>query len=260
MRNIKTFNQLFESSVQLRPSFYWSFDVFFPDKRIGANRIARFLVSGNSSKSITTEFLENLLPQYLGFDSLYTLSPDVAPPEIDSSMEFEEWVHDNIDDISNRVDVKGVNKIYIRGIEIANGLRFSEFLNAFKHEEDVDTYTEMHGDPNHIAWLIMNYAKRENLFGGNYLYILEDIFDLFDSKVGNSIKNRNGDLTIWEKYPDILNSILDSKEAEEIYDYFKVNPLELHIIKNPKIKEKILLKTGIKDYSKLGKSLRSGLI
>jgi hypothetical protein len=39
-----------------------------------------------------------------------------------------------------------------------------------------------------------------------------------------------------------------------------VNPLELHIIKNPKIKEKILLKTGIKDYSKLGKSLRSGLI
>lgn len=251
MRNLKTFNQLFESEVQLRPSRYWSFFVFFPDKRIGASRVARFLVSGDSNKSITTEFLENLLPQYLGFDSLYTLSPDIAPPAIEEFLQFELWIHDNIDEISDRA---GSGKIYVHGREITNGLDFPEFLDGFEGEGGVDKYTELYGDPVNIAWLIMNYLKPD------IESKLPDIFDLLNQKVGNTVNKNNHFLTISEKYAEIVNMVFDSNGADAIYAYFREKPLELHMVNDPKIKEKILLKTGIKDYSKLGKGLRSGFI
>jgi len=257
MKNIKTFNQLFESSVQLRPSSYWSFVVFFPDERIGATRLARFLVSGDSTKTITTEFLENLLPQYLGFDSLYTLSPDIAPPDIDGFMKFGEWVHDNIDELSDRA---GVDKIYINGREITNGLDFPEFLDAFEDEEDADEYTEMHGDPNHIAWLIMNYfrSNREGEMKGKHE--LDEIFGFFNGLVGNPVGKNNHFLKIGEKYHEVLDQILDSRDGDWIYEYFKNNPLELHIVELPEVKKKILLKTGTKDYSEIGRKLKKGLI
>jgi hypothetical protein len=257
MGHIKTFYQLFESSVQLRPSHYWYFVVFFPDKRIGNTRAARFLVSGDSTKTITTEFLENLLPRYLGFDSLYTLSPDVAPPVINGFMQFGDWVHENIDEISDRA---GVEKIYINGREIANGLDFPEFLDAFGGEETNDNYTEMYGEPNPIAWLIMNHFRtnREGEIKGKYE--LNEIFEFFNEPVGNSIGKNNHLLKIGEKYSEVLDQIFDSKDADWIYDYFKNNPLELYIVEFPKIKEKILLKTGIKDYSDIGRKLKKGLI
>lgn len=251
MKNLKTFYQLFESSVQLRPSNYWSFIVFFTDERIGSARLARFLVSGDSTKTITTKFLEDLLPQYLGFDSLYTLSPDVAPPSIDGFLQFGEWVHNNIDEISDRA---GVDKIYISGREIINGLDFPEFLNAFEDEEGADEYTEIYGDSNHIAWLIMNYLR------GDRDSMLVDMFEFFNSRVGNPVGKNNHMLTIGEKYKDILTEIFNSNDSDWLYEYFKENPLELHIIHDKDIKEKIILKTGIKDFSKLGRGLKTGLI
>jgi hypothetical protein len=251
MKNIKTFYQLFESLVQLRPSNYWSFVVFFTDERIGATRLARFLVSGDSSKTITTKFLEDLLPQYLGFDSLYTLSPDIAPPSIDGFMQFGGWIHDNIDEISDRA---GLDKMYVQGREIQNGIDFPEFLDAFEDEQGSDEYTEIYGDPNNIAWLIMNYLR------GDQDRMLVDIFEFFNSKVGNPVGANNHMLTIGEKYRDILIEIFNSNDSDWIYGYFKNNPLELHIVHDKEMREKIILKTGIKDFSKLGRGLKSGLI
>ena len=252
MKNIKTFKQLFENLVQLTPSSYWSFVVFFPDERVGATRLSRFLVSGDSTKTITTEFLENLLPQYLGFDSLYTLSPDVAPPDINGFMQFGDWVHNNIDDISDRA---GVEKIYINGREIANGLDFPEFWDAFNDEHGTDEYTEMYGDPNHIAWLIMNFFRSFSEED-----TLKDILEFFNSPVGNPVGKNNHFLKLGEKYQNVLERILDSKEGDWIYDYFKNNPLELHIVELPEIKKKILLKTGIRDFSEIGRKLKKGLM
>lgn len=251
MKNIKTFYQLFESSVQLTPSNYWSFVVFFNDSRIDGTRLARFLVSGDSSKTITTKFLEDLLPQYLGFDSLYTLSPDIETPNIDGFLKFGEWIHDNIDEISNGA---GLDKMFVQGRVIENGMDFPEFLDAFEDETAADEYTEIYGDTNNIAWLIMNYLRGDR--DSNLVNVLE----LFNSKVGNSVGKNNHMLTIGEKYKDILISIFDSKDSDWIYEYFKENPLELHVIHDKDIKEKIILKTGIKDFSKLGRGLKNGLI
>ena len=255
MRNIKTFYQLFEGEVQLRPSSYWYFSVFFQDERIGANRLARFLVSGDSTKSITTEFLETLLPQYLGFDSLYTLSINTAPPDIDNHSMFEEWIHDNIDEIADRA---GVDKIYVFGRIIKNGKDFPEFLESFEGEDGAETYTEMHGDPNQIAWLIMNYCRE--IKGDREDLEIEKIFGFFNEPVGNPIGKNNHFLKIGEKYHEVLEHILDSKDGDWIYEYFKKNPLGLHIVELPEIKKKILLKTGTKDYSDIGRKIKKGLI
>lgn len=251
MKNIKSFSQLFESLVQLRPSNYWSFVVFFTDERIGSPRLARFLVSGNSSKTITSKFLEDLLPKYLGFDSLYTLSPDIELPTIDGFMQFGEWIHDNIDDISS---MAGLGKIYVQGREIINGIDFPEFLDVFEDEQEADEYTEIYGDSNNIAWLIMNYLRKDSNI------MLLNIFEFFNSQVGNSVSVNNHMLTIGEKYKDILIEIFNSNDSDWIYDYFKNKPLELHIIHDKEIREKIILKTGIKDFSKLGRGLKSGLV
>ena len=263
MKNIKTFNQLFENSVHLSSSNYWFFSaIFLTSPGMGElSSIARFLVSGDSTKEITSKFLEDLLPQYLGFSSLYTLSSDIEPPSIHESRKFDEWIHDNINEISNRA---GLDAIYVHGTEIYEmgnlfGGDLSDFLEAFDGEETPHRphkkYTEMYGDPNSIAWLIMDYLIRA---GRND--ILVDIFEFFDSKVGDPIGKNNHMLTIGEKYKDIITEIFNSDNSDWIYEYFKKNPLELHIIHDKNIKEKIILKTGIKDFSKLGGGLKSGLI
>jgi len=151
-------------------------------------------------------------------------------------------------------DRAGVDKIYISGREIINGLDFPEFLNAFEDEEGADEYTEIYGDSNHIAWLIMNYLR------GDRDSMLVDMFEFFNSRVGNPVGKNNHMLTIGEKYKDILTEIFNSNDSDWLYEYFKENPLELHIIHDKDIKEKIILKTGIKDFSKLGRGLKTGLI
>jgi hypothetical protein len=258
MKRIKSFSQLFENQIQLRPSRYWVFDTYIEEK----NKIARFLVSGDSTRSITRKFLETLLPEYLGFDSLYTLSSDIAPPEIDNYDAFNEWVYQNIEELSASVGI--IDNIYISGKEILNGKDFPEFIAVWNNEwfdrATEEEYTEISGNPDSIAWLLWNYLKYSNAFGENYGDRIIVIFDLFNSKVGDTLEIKNGDLAIWEKYPDILRSLFNSNESDQIYDYFKENPLELHMVHDPQLKEMIREKTGIMDFGKIGGLLKNGLI
>jgi hypothetical protein len=90
--------------------------------------------------------------------------------------------------------------------------------------------------------------------------MLVDMFEFFNSRVGNPVGKNNHMLTIGEKYKDILTEIFNSNDSDWLYEYFRENPLELHIIHDKDIKEKIILKTGIKDFSKLGRGLKTGLI
>ena len=134
MKNIKTFSQLFENEVQLKPSHYWVFVTYVQNATLGTYSKARFLVSEDSTRSITNKFLEDLLPKYLGFDSLYALSSEITPPEIDGDSEFNNWVYSNVDDIAAGA---GIKTIYIHGKEIVNGKDFPEFINAFNEEDKV---------------------------------------------------------------------------------------------------------------------------
>jgi hypothetical protein len=59
-----------------------------------------------------------------------------------------------------------------------------------------------------------------------------------------------------------LNHNMESTEVMDyLLDYFKKNPLEIYMLDDkPELKKEVLDKTGIKDYSKLGKGLKSGII
>jgi len=54
---------------------------------------------------------------------------------------------------------------------------------------------------------------------------------------------------------------LDDIVFDEMCSYFKSKPLELHILDgDPELKKKVLEKTGMKDLSNLGRSIKKGLI
>jgi hypothetical protein len=68
-----------------------------------------------------------------------------------------------------------------------------------------------------------------------------------------------------DEFTEILQDILSLKPEMKLNDfldeYFKENPLDLHLLDElPTIKEGVLRRTGIKDWSKLGKLSKSGLI
>jgi hypothetical protein len=259
MKNIKTFSQLFENLTELKPEKYWSFLVYLGDGAFNdSGKMARFLVSGDSVKSITSEFIETLLPRYLGFNSIYELSPNIAPMDLNDISSFNNWVQSNIDEIC-----KGsrVNTIYIDPRIIQkeqNHYGFHVFLQSFEGEFGDKRYTEISGNPDSIAWLITDYIKISPEDSRESRII--EVFDFLNSQVGYTMDGSNDTATIGEKYIDIVSAIFDSTESHFFYDYFKENPLELYIVHDKGIKEKILLKTGIKDFGKLGRGLKSGLI
>jgi hypothetical protein len=57
---------------------------------------------------------------------------------------------------------------------------------------------------------------------------------------------------------DVIKAI---KSPDNIFSYFKANPLELDLLDvNPKLKSEVISMAGIKDMSSLAKSIRKGLI
>jgi hypothetical protein len=60
---------------------------------------------------------------------------------------------------------------------------------------------------------------------------------------------------------DINHNIESIEVMDYLLDYFKKNPLEIHMLDDkPELKKEVLDKTGIKDYSAIGRKLRSGMI
>jgi len=56
----------------------------------------------------------------------------------------------------------------------------------------------------------------------------------------------------------LINSVADENYLDE---YFTRNPLKLYILDNaPEMKKGVLARTGIKDLSKIGRSLDKGII
>jgi hypothetical protein len=60
----------------------------------------------------------------------------------------------------------------------------------------------------------------------------------------------------------LLSTVLDNEiDWEFLDDYFKKNPMEMYVLDNqPEVKNGILERTGIKDYSAIGRKLKSGMI
>lgn len=73
-----------------------------------------------------------------------------------------------------------------------------------------------------------------------------------DSALGGTFLNK----TFGDSVSEIESIIFD-----EICSYFISNPLDLHILdEDPELKKKVLEKTGMKDLSNLGRSIKKGLL
>jgi hypothetical protein len=60
---------------------------------------------------------------------------------------------------------------------------------------------------------------------------------------------------------DLNHNIESTEVIDYLSDYFKKNPLEIHMLADkPELKKEVLDKTGIKDYGRIGKMLKHGLI
>ena len=90
-----------------------------------------------------------------------------------------------------------------------------------------------------------------------------DIENKHDSE-GRSIKKKILE-TLNCSDVDLKKSLFTSRITGDseytLNDYFKDNPLETYLLdSNPELKKEVLANTGIKDYSAIGRKLRSGMI
>lgn len=70
-------------------------------------------------------------------------------------------------------------------------------------------------------------------------------------KIGKNKENRDA----------IIRELIRYADIDSICKYIKRNPLELYLLDDiPHIKKEVLEKTGIKDYSSIGRKLRNGMI
>ena len=65
-----------------------------------------------------------------------------------------------------------------------------------------------------------------------------------------------------DREKSLLSTILDNEtDREFLDDYFRENPLEIYVLDDqPEVKEGVLKRTGLKDFGNIGKKLRSGMI
>jgi hypothetical protein len=63
------------------------------------------------------------------------------------------------------------------------------------------------------------------------------------------------------EFDDLLKGLKETNKLELLDPYFKRNPLDMHYLdRYPEIKKGVIERTGLKDLSKLGKSMKDGMI
>ena len=107
-------------------------------------------------------------------------------------------------------------------------------------------------DPNQssLKSFIRGAYLADKYLGGRGSIAILNTIDIINRK-GNR-ESRNG---------EIAQALIKYTDIDSVCKYMKENPLNLYLLNDmPKIKEEVLQKTGIKDYSKLGNTLRAGLV
>jgi hypothetical protein len=116
-----------------------------------------------------------------------------------------------------------------------------EFVNGFIESAD-DAY-----DPSPNSFIRSAYIINKYLTGKDNASIFKVI-----AIIGKRID---------KIYNSIISSLLKYTDIDSICSYMKDNPLDLYILDDlPEIKERVLKRTGIKDYGKIGKILHRGLL
>lgn len=104
--------------------------------------------------------------------------------------------------------------------------------------------------PLNLKSFIRGAYLADKYLGGRGTIAILNIIDIISGKGNRESRNR-----------EIEKALIRYVDMDSVYKYMKANPLNLYLLNDmPKIKEEVLQKTGIKDYSKLGNVLRSGLV
>lgn len=92
--------------------------------------------------------------------------------------------------------------------------------------------------------------------------IIHDYFECDDFKIYGRKWNVSGWIeTMGETSENGVNLLLTLLTEDQLDDYFLSDPIKIYILDGaPKIKEGVLKRTGIKDFSRLGRATKTGLL
>jgi len=91
--------------------------------------------------------------------------------------------------------------------------------------------------------------------------IIHDYFECDDFKILSSKWNTKGWIETMEGTSENgINLLLTLLTEKELDDYFKEDPIKIYILDGaPEIKSGVLKRTGIRDFSRIGRSIKTGL-
>jgi len=160
-------------------------------------------------------------------------------------------------------EVRGTFNVYDNGRKIENLMGSprkigQNFIISFNLESDC--LESLLGAPEKIdgEFILYSTLNRSVVFIGGGKWGFEGFIEALTN---NSERDRNFQLRTWsggERGKKILLSALPDEKLDE---YFKNNPLDLYLLDGlPGVKKGVIERTGIKDLSQLGRTLKRGLI
>lgn len=113
-----------------------------------------------------------------------------------------------------------------------------------------------------MGFWVSNLSDHENLFAAIEKMALKELYD-FDITPRNFLSTpKNLEPVEGSGNPDLMSSLISRIPEWKVVKYFKENPMSIYMLDDcPEIKKKIMDKIGMdKDYSKIGRALKNGII
>jgi hypothetical protein len=182
---------------------------------------------------------------------------------LESYKKFSEWAEVNMEQsmdgkitkltIYPKDDSENVLKYEIREI--------TESLESGRRKLSIYVFKNFGWEYVMGFWLL-NISDYENLFTSIEKMALKELYD-FDITPRNFLSTpENLEPIEGSGNPDLMASLISRIPEWKVIRYFKENPMSIYMLDDcPVVKKKIMDKIGMdKDYSKIGRALKNGII
>lgn len=263
MRNIKTFGQIFEDKISHS-------DKLTPEQNAFVNKLVRGVwdynettgkihangyISHSDNSSASGMAFRDPIDDFMGVKfSSSNGSCTLNGNNLTSLEGTPDKVHGGFSCNKNKLEtLLGGPKIVKYGYSCNN----NKLVNLEGIADEIGEYLDATGNPiislkglmlRDVIWQVKGFIRVDGLIIPNGRFTRSWVRKQFIS--GNDIEK------------SLLSTVLDNETDHEFLDeYFKKNPLEIYVLDDhPGIKDGILKRTGIKDYGRIGRNLKSGIL
>jgi hypothetical protein len=263
MENIKTFNQLFENKISYS-------DKLTPEQNAFVNKLVRGVwdysettgkihangyishsdlskTSGMTFRDPIDDFVGVKFSSCNGYCSLSgnnLTSLEGTPDRVYGSFSCE----------NNKLKTLVGGPKYVKGGYNCSG---NELVDLHGIADEIDAGIDARRNP---IISLRGLVLRDVLFQVRGVILIDGLTIPLARFTRSAVRKQFISGTDREK--SLLSTLLDNETDQDFLDdYFKKNPMKIYVIDDqPEVKEGILKRTGLKDFGKIGRKLKSGMI